>query len=102
MGRSFFMRSTFLEMNDNYVLSQRKIHMQVPTCRDCQIEMEIGHFLDSGHYNQLKLFRWFPGTLITKKTFLGPVIQAAKRNLPVQAYRCPKCSQLQLYAPPAT
>jgi hypothetical protein len=74
-----------------------------PRCSDCDAEMEAGFVIDLGDMDIHTVAQWHPGEP-TQSKFLGLSMGLKtdrKRMLTVHAFRCPKCSALRLFAPPA-
>ena len=67
-------------------------------CPKCQKRMDPGHIPDLGHG------MWVQGTwsfgLPVPRRFLGGIKYDKKAQIPMIAYRCPKCGYVELYAGP--
>ena len=65
-------------------------------CPKCQKRMDPGHMPDVG-YGVVTQSTWSIG-LPEKKRFLGGIKYDKKAQIPVIAYRCPRCGLVELYA----
>lgn len=82
---------------------------QRPLCNDCECEMELGFVPDASYAGAFQS-HWHSGTANDKK-FLGLKVPAgmglditlikysAEQMIPIETYRCPKCSILKSFAP---
>lgn len=74
------------------------MNLSAPTCSDCHCLMEQGFLLDrtpGGEY-ETKWVRGAPERSFWRGTKVGD-----KERIAVQAYRCPQCGALKLFARPA-
>ena len=72
----------------------------VPTCWDCSLEMETGFLVDFGGGPFLQS-QWAQGPPEADRSFFGfasGVVLRDRRRYLVEAFRCPGCGQLKLYA----
>ena len=67
-----------------------------PICPKCDKPMEVGHVPDMSH-GQVLNTTWQPGAPETRR-FIGGIKWKRNDQVPVEAYRCPKCGYLELYA----
>lgn len=78
--------------------------MPAPTCVSCQAEMQLG-FVPEATLGGFFVSVWHPGDATTeKKSFIeklsspGGVRYASKEVLAIDAWRCPRCGRLDLFA----
>jgi hypothetical protein len=64
--------------------------MKTPTCPDCEVAMKEGWIPDANYLFTVQP-NWREGT---------PRGKGGRRQVPVQAFRCPDCGYLRLYAFP--
>lgn len=67
-----------------------------PECPKCQRKMEPGHLPDMG-YGVVLQSSWSPGIPERRRMF-GGIRYDKKMQIPVSAYRCPRCGLVELYA----
>ncbi|HEX2077460.1 MAG TPA: hypothetical protein VHG08_07110, partial [Longimicrobium sp.] len=72
--------------------------MATPICSDCQRVMEGGFLLGPGEGSGGPI-KWIEGP--PERGFLGILKVKGRRQLDTYAWRCPGCSQVRLFAPPA-
>jgi hypothetical protein len=70
-----------------------------PSCPKCQRSMDPGHLPDIAH-GAVRQSSWAPGTAIRQR-FFGGIKYNARETIPLNAYRCPRCGYVELYARPA-
>ncbi len=70
--------------------------MKQPDCPKCQRKMDVGHVPDMG-YGAVYLASWAAGTPVERK-YVGGIKVDKKQQIPLAAYRCPRCGLVELYA----
>jgi hypothetical protein len=72
--------------------------METPKCSECREPMDRGFMLerDAGGAWETKWVRGAPESSFWRGTKI-----ADKERLAIEAYRCPRCGALRLFAPPA-
>jgi hypothetical protein len=66
-----------------------------PTCPDCNRRLEEGFLLDRSE-NGRAVARWIEGA--PERSVWTGVKLKGRRNLPVSAWRCPRCGLLRFHA----
>jgi hypothetical protein len=67
-----------------------------PVCPKCDKAMDRGHVPDVAH-GQVLQSNWAPGEPASRR-FFGGIKFDYDSQLPLIAYRCPKCGYVELYA----
>jgi hypothetical protein len=70
-----------------------------PMCPKCDKPMQLGHLPDVAHGMVLQA-SWSEGEPVPRR-FIGGIKYAAQMQIPLQAYRCPACGLVELYARPS-
>ncbi|HEU0014926.1 MAG TPA: PF20097 family protein [Longimicrobium sp.] len=70
--------------------------MPAPTCPDCTVPLE-GGFLLEHNQSMYRAVTWVEGP--PEKSFWSGLKLKGRRRLKVYAWRCPRCTQVRLYAP---
>ena len=68
----------------------------IPTCHQCHEAMERGHVPDMA-YGKVLQSRWARGQPVRQR-FFGGIKWTARDQIPITAFRCPKCGRVELYA----
>ena len=69
---------------------------QDPHCPQCRERMEQGFVLDTGHGGARMEAKWIQG--VPEKSFWTGIKVKDKKQINIQAYRCPRCGLLAHYA----
>ncbi|HEX2091911.1 MAG TPA: PF20097 family protein [Longimicrobiaceae bacterium] len=67
-----------------------------PVCPSCEVSMEGGFLLDQTHSGTTNA-RWVEGP--PERSIWTGLKLKGRRQLPVYAWRCPRCTEVRLYAP---
>lgn len=67
-------------------------------CPKCQKAMEPGHIPDVG-YGVIVQSSWSAGSPEHRR-YLGGIKYRKKEQIPLAAYRCPRCGYVELFAGP--
>ena len=70
-----------------------------PRCPKCDKPMDRGHIPDLKD-GPVKRSSWAPGEAVSQR-FWGGIKYKAKETIPLDAYRCPSCGYVEVYARPA-
>jgi predicted nucleic-acid-binding Zn-ribbon protein len=67
------------------------------TCPKCKTSMQEGYVIDYGDTNTRRAASWISGQ--PERGFLFGLAIKGKQQTTLQAFRCPACSYVELYAP---
>ena len=68
-------------------------------CSDCRTPLVRGYLFDEGYYKESPA-DWIEGG--PERGLLGGLKTGKRLRLTIEAWRCPSCSKLTLYAPEVT
>ena len=67
-----------------------------PTCSHCAEPMSEGFIADTGHHGIVDVATWIEGE--PEKSLIGSTKTNFRNRFLMQAYRCPKCGRVELFA----
>jgi hypothetical protein len=68
----------------------------IPRCWQCSVEMVEGFIADVGHLRAVDVGTWVEGA--PERTALGSAKTSFRDRYFLQAYRCPQCGRVEMFA----